>query len=214
MGKFSASTGGSGQERFWNIEFQNRFGPSGTLAPTHDLLFSLQGRTTLSARYSGVRFLTVGRDDLGAPRRILNPIRVYLVCRFTAGTPNKQFVVSCRRGGYQPPAYPGSIRRDGGFCRRAVREAGPCEGVLYSGRLRSRPRRAVQNCGGWDGEENDLYRDNRKDDCCVSAGIIVLCKSPKAQEESKVENGQNSVDNKQSKRKNCLKKLEMPGNLC
>ena len=36
----------------------------------------------------------------------------------------------------------------------------------------------------------------------------------KAQEESKVGNGQNSVENKQSKRKNCLKKLEMPGNLC
>ena len=34
-----------------------------------------------------------------------------------------------RRGGYQPPECPGSIRRDGGFWRRAVREAGPYGGV-------------------------------------------------------------------------------------
>ena len=40
MGKFSASTGVLGQERFWNIEFQNRFGPSGTLAPTPGGLFT------------------------------------------------------------------------------------------------------------------------------------------------------------------------------
>ena len=33
--------------------------------------------------------------------------------------------VSLCRGGYQPPVFPGSIRRDGGFWRRAVREAGP-----------------------------------------------------------------------------------------
>ena len=44
-------------------------------------------RTTLSIRYRGVRFLTVGRDDLGAPLRILKPIQVYLVCRFTDGMP-------------------------------------------------------------------------------------------------------------------------------
>ena len=60
------------------------------------------GRTTLSTRYRGVRFLTVGRDDLGAPLRILKPIQVYLVCRFTDGMPGRHALRTSK-----PPAGTG-----------------------------------------------------------------------------------------------------------
>ena len=62
LGKFSATQTSHDRERFWNIEFKNRFGPSGTPAPTGAEVFERHARVGVPyERFVGSAFTAVGR---------------------------------------------------------------------------------------------------------------------------------------------------------
>ena len=121
------------------------------------------GMHRLSSRRSPAKRVRWGEDEqrnvrmFGAKRRteqngVCEDEKPPSARRANFGHRNRPSVRPCRhvffdrRGGYQPPAYPGSIRRDDGFWRRAVQEAGPYDGVRYSGRLIAAPTELLWPC--------------------------------------------------------------------